>query len=49
MMDSAIQTGDFDSYICGANKITRAMGYKTQFENCEQFNRLMESDEAFIL
>lgn len=49
MMDNAIQTGDFDSYIRGANKITHAMGYKTQFENSEQFNHLMESDEAFIL
>jgi hypothetical protein len=48
-MDNALQIGDADSFICGANKISHAMGCETQFENCEQFNHLMESDEAFIL
>lgn len=48
-MDNALQIGDVDSFICGANQISHAMGCKTQFENCEQFNHLMKSDEAFIL
>ena len=48
-MDTALQIGDVDAYISGANQITHAMGAKTQFENCEQFNRLMNSDEAFVL
>ena len=47
-MDKALQIGDVDSYICGANQITHAMGCETQFENCEQFKDLMNSDEAFI-
>ncbi len=48
-MNKALQIGDVDSYICGANQITHAMGRKTQFENCQQFKCLMESDEAFTL
>ena len=48
-MDCALQLDDVDAFICGANQITHAMGCKTQFNNCEEFNRLMESDEAFIL
>lgn len=48
-MDKALQIGDVDSYICGANQITHAVGCETQFENCEQFKNLMNSDDAFIL
>ncbi len=48
-MDNALQIGDVDSYICGANQITHVMGCKTQFENCQQFKCLMESDETFVL
>ncbi|WP_290761124.1 hypothetical protein [Fibrobacter sp. UBA4297] len=48
-MDNALQLGDIDTYICGANKITHAMGCSTQFNNCKEFDSLMESDEAFVL
>lgn len=48
-MDKALQIGDVDSYISGANQITSAMGSEVQFETCEQFKNLMESDKAFIL
>ncbi len=48
-MDEALQLGNVDAYIEGANKITRALGCQTQFESCEQFDQLMNSDEAFVL
>ena len=48
-MDNALQVNDVDAFICGANQITHAMGCQTQFSNCKEFNRLMESDEPFIL
>lgn len=48
-MDNALQLNDVDAFICGANQITHAMGCKTQFNNCKEFNCLMESDEPFIL
>ena len=48
-MDNALQVGDIDSFISGANQITHAMGGETQFENRKQFDKLMESDEAFVL
>lgn len=48
-MDNALQLNDVDAFICGANQITHAMGCKTQFNNCNEFNCLMESDEPFIL
>ena len=48
-MDIALQTDDVDAYIAGANSITRALGGKPQFENFEEFDRFMESDEPFKL
>ena len=48
-MDEALQLGDVDAYIGGANQITRALGCKTQFEDCKEFDNLMNSDKAFVL
>lgn len=48
-MDNALRLDDVDAYIAGANQITHALGGKTQFENRDQFKRLMNSDEAFVL
>lgn len=48
-MDDALRISDIDKYIGAANSITEAMGRNAQFYNQEEFDSLMESDEAFVL
>lgn len=48
-MNDALQLGDVDKYIGSANKITRAMGQKVQFDNQKEFDSLMRSNESFFL
>jgi len=46
---TALNIGDIDGFIAGANKITRKLGGKPQFENISEFNSLMESSEKLSL
>lgn len=40
---------DADKVVEGANKITKKLGGKTQFDNFKEFDSFMESDKDFIL
>ena len=46
---TALNTGDIDGFISGANTITRKLGGKPQFENMSEFETLMESSDKLIL
>lgn len=46
---SSIQMGDADKFIDGVNQITYKLGGQVQFNNMNEFEKLMESDEPFIL
>ena len=48
-MDKAILENDTDGYIRGNAAIQEILGYKAQFTNQEEFDDLMDSDEAFKL
>ena len=48
-MDQALLDSDIDGYIRGNTEIQAILGYKAQFANQDDFNALMESDEAFRL
>ena len=48
-MDEAILANDTDGYIRGNTEIQKALGYNIQFTNQEEFDDLMDSDEAFRL
>lgn len=48
-MDQAILDGDVNGYIKGNNQIQEMLGYNVQFKNEEEFEDLMNSDEAFVL
>jgi hypothetical protein len=48
-MKEAYALGDADGFVSGANKITRQLGGKPQFEMFDEFDALMESTEAFKL
>lgn len=48
-MDEAILNNDIDGYIKGNVVIQQALGYEVQFTNQEEFDELMDSDEAFKL
>lgn len=48
-MALALEMNDADSFIGGANTITKALGGKTQFETVDEFADFLDSDEAFNL
>ena len=48
-MDQALIDGDINSFIGGANNISRKLGHETQFETQEEFTNLMLSDTEFKL
>lgn len=48
-MDKAILENDTDGYIRGNAAIQEILGYKAQFTNQEEFDDLMDSDDAFKL
>ena len=48
-MDEAILNNDTDGYIKGNVQIQKALGYDVQFTNQEEFDDLMDSEEAFKL
>jgi hypothetical protein len=45
----ALNIGDIDGFIAGANGITRKLGGKPQFENMSEFESLMDSSEKLLL
>lgn len=49
VMKDALNIGDVDGFISGANAITEKFGGHVQFRNMKEFDDLMSSDEAFVL
>lgn len=49
MMDQGLMQGDSNLVIGGNVMIQQALGYDSQFTNQDEFDELMESDEAFVL
>ena len=48
-MDRAIVDGDIDGYIKGNTEIQSILGYNVQFTSQDEFDALMDSDDAFKL
>lgn len=48
-MANALKMDDADSFIMGANTITKALGGKTQFDNVDEFEAFLDSKKAFDL
>lgn len=48
-MKDSLSLGDIDGFISGANTITEKLGGRVQFRDMEEFDELMDSDEAFVL
>jgi len=46
---TALNLGDIDGFIAGANKITKKLGGKPQFENFSEFDKFMKGSESFVL
>jgi hypothetical protein len=46
---TALDIGDIDGFITGANAITCKLGGKPQFNNFSEFEELMESSESLKL
>jgi hypothetical protein len=46
---TALNIGDIDGFIAGANAITRKLGGKPQFENMSEFESLMDNSEKLSL
>lgn len=46
---TALENGDADGVISGANKITKKLGGQVQYETVEEFAEFLDSDEEFIL
>jgi hypothetical protein len=46
---SALNIGDIDGFIAGANSITRKLGGKPQFNNFSEFDALMNNSESLKL
>jgi hypothetical protein len=46
---TALDIGDIDGFISGANKITRKLGGEPQFENISEFESFMEGSEKLTL
>ena len=49
VMKDALDTGDIDGFISGANMITKKLGGVVQFNNMREFDDFMASDTAFAL
>ncbi len=47
-IQDALDTGDADQFIQGADAITQAFGGEVKFSNVEEFKDLMLSDEIFV-
>lgn len=45
-LKSSLNIGDVDGVIANANKVTSALGKEVQFNNFDEFNDLMNSDET---
>ncbi|KAB7791303.1 hypothetical protein [Bifidobacterium leontopitheci] len=48
-MDQAIVANDVNGYLAGNALIQETMGYRPQFRTQQEFDDLMDSDDAFIL
>jgi hypothetical protein len=48
-MALALKMNDADSFILGANSITKALGGTTQFDTVDEFAAFLESDDVFDL
>lgn len=48
-MDRAMLDGDVDGYIKGNTEIQSILGYDVQFSSQDEFDALMDSDDAFKL
>ena len=48
-MAIALKMNDADSFIMGANTITKTLGGNTQFNNVDEFEAFLESDRTFNL
>lgn len=48
-MALALRMNDADSFVLGANAITRALGGTTQFDTVDEFEDFLDSSNAFIL
>lgn len=48
-IDNALKIGDIDSFISGVNKITKSVGKTPQFENFNEFDNLMKSENKLKL
>jgi hypothetical protein len=46
---TALDIGDIDGFIAGANKITWKLGGKPRFKNISEFEIFMESPEKLTL
>ena len=49
MIKEGIANEDSDAVIEGSVKITERLGYESQFNDSEEFDDLMDSDESFVL
>lgn len=47
-MKEALAIGNVDGYISSANQITKALDKEPLFENMEEFDKLMRSDETIV-
>jgi hypothetical protein len=48
-MEAALDIGDIDGFIAGANKVTLKLGGKPQFKNMPEFESFMDSSERLLL
>ena len=48
-MATALKMNDANSFIMGANTITKALGGTTQFNTVDEFEAFLESDDMFVL
>jgi len=48
-MKKALDIDDIDGFIDGANKITRELGGKPQFENMSEFESIMDDSDKYLL
>ena len=46
-LKSSLNIGDVDGVIANANQVTSALGKEVQFNNFDEFDDLMNSDETF--
>ena len=48
-LSASLHMEDVDCFILGANKITKALGKESQFNNFNEFDQIMKSSETFKL